>query len=93
MTTTPFHDALDEAAADVDKILGKLLPVSVELEARLYDAMRHAVLGGGKRMRPFIVLECAGLFNVARDMSLRVAAAVVSSPESPVVTVGARVRR
>ena len=76
MTSNRFQDALDEAAADVEKTLNRLLPKSHEFEARLYDAMRHAVLGGGKRMRPFIVLESAGLFNVARDMSLRVAAAV-----------------
>jgi farnesyl diphosphate synthase len=76
MPSLQFRTAFDEAAADVEKTLAKLLPESAELEARLYEAMRYAVLGGGKRLRPFIVLECAGLFNVAREMSLRVAAAV-----------------
>lgn len=33
---------------------------------RLNDAMRHAVLGGGKRFRPFLVLETAALFGVTR---------------------------
>jgi len=76
MPENRFQNALDRAAADVEKALGKLLPESHALEARLFDAMRHAVLGGGKRLRPFIVLECAELFNVARDRSLRVAVAV-----------------
>src|SRR3990172_6151840 len=38
--------------------------------------MRYAVLGPGKRLRPFLVLTGARLFNVAEEGALRVAAAV-----------------
>lgn len=65
------------AAADaVSDKLDKLLAVHGEPESRLVEAMRYAVLGGGKRIRPFLVLETAKLFNVHRDNALRAAAAV-----------------
>jgi farnesyl diphosphate synthase len=44
--------------------------------ARLRDAMRHAVLGGGKRIRPFLVLESAALFGVPQQASLEAACAI-----------------
>jgi farnesyl diphosphate synthase len=42
----------------------------------LADAMRYATLGGGKRFRPFLVIETAALFGVSQARSLAVAAAV-----------------
>ncbi len=44
--------------------------------ARLLDAMRYASLGGGKRLRPFLVVETANLFGVPRHQALMVAAAL-----------------
>ncbi|MBL6945463.1 MAG: polyprenyl synthetase family protein [Rhodospirillales bacterium] len=38
--------------------------------------MRYSALGGGKRVRPFLVVSCARLFNVAESCALRVAASV-----------------
>ncbi|MCL4765380.1 MAG: polyprenyl synthetase family protein [Hyphomicrobiaceae bacterium] len=43
---------------------------------RLAEAMRYAVLGSGKRFRPFLVIESAGLFGLAPEAALQVAAAV-----------------
>jgi farnesyl diphosphate synthase len=40
------------------------------------EAIRHGVLGGGKRLRPFLVLESAALFDVHGEAPLRVAAAL-----------------
>jgi farnesyl diphosphate synthase len=40
------------------------------------EAMRYSVLSGGKRLRPFLVMESAGLFNVAPDNALQCAVAV-----------------
>src|SRR5690606_5544329 len=45
-------------------------------EHRLAEAMRYAVMGGGKRLRPFLVLSSGSLFEVAQESALRVAAAV-----------------
>src|SRR5580658_7911681 len=45
-------------------------------EARLVDAMRYATLGGGKRLRAFLVMEGASLFSVAETCAARVAASI-----------------
>jgi farnesyl diphosphate synthase len=47
-----------------------------ERPARLLGSMRYASLGGGKRLRPFLVVETAALFNVPRANSLTVGAAL-----------------
>nr|WP_248310357.1 farnesyl diphosphate synthase [Bosea sp. 117] len=44
--------------------------------ARLAAAMRHATLGGGKRLRPFLLVESAALFGVAMEEALPAAAAL-----------------
>jgi farnesyl diphosphate synthase len=43
---------------------------------RLVAAMRHAALGGGKRLRPFLVTECAALFGAQAQATLPTAAAI-----------------
>ena len=68
--------AMAEAAADIDQALDTLIPPSEGPEARLFDAMRHAAIGGGKRLRGFLVLECARQFGVGRNTALRAAAAI-----------------
>ncbi|QTI80773.1 polyprenyl synthetase family protein [Roseomonas marmotae] len=65
-----------EAAAELEEVLETLLPPEEGPEARLAAAMRYATLGGGKRLRGFLVLESARPFGVARASALRVAAAV-----------------
>lgn len=71
-----LDDALRDTAAKVDKTLDRLLAIPDGPEARVAEAMRYAALGGGKRLRPFLVVASADLFEVARSASLRVAAAV-----------------
>jgi len=69
-------DALPEAAEEIEDTLDTLLPPPEGPESRLFEAMRHAAIGGGKRLRGFLVLEGARQFGVARASALRVAAAV-----------------
>jgi farnesyl diphosphate synthase len=69
-------EALGERAAEVEACLDGLLPLEAGLEARLIEAMRYAALGGGKRLRGFLVMEVAGLFRVAPACAARVAASV-----------------
>src|SRR5215813_8437190 len=86
MTATPgadraFVPRLNAAAADMEVLLDRLLaatPVEGEIArpARLVEAMRYATLGGGKRLRPFLVVETAALFNVRRERALMVGAAL-----------------
>jgi farnesyl diphosphate synthase len=68
--------ALAEAAAFVERSLDGLLPQPNGPEARLLEAMRYAALGGGKRLRAFLVLQSGRLFGVDRGALGRVAAAV-----------------
>jgi len=68
--------ALKQVAGEVEAALEDLLPRTEGGEARLVDAMRYATLGGGKRMRAFLVMEAAALFGVDRRCAARVAAAV-----------------
>jgi farnesyl diphosphate synthase len=73
---TPFESALAEAAAETDAVLDRLVPVPAGLEARVFEAMRYALLAPGKRLRPFLVLAGAELFSVSRRSALQAAAAV-----------------
>jgi len=71
-----LSSAMGEAAELVEQEIDHLLPMSDLTEAKLFEAMRYACLGGGKRLRPFLVLTSAGLFGVSKDCAVRVAAAV-----------------
>ena len=68
--------AMAAAAAEIDRALDALIPPPEGDEARLFEAMRYASMGGGKRLRGFLVLEGAAQFGVAREAALRVAAAI-----------------
>jgi len=71
-----LQGALRRTADEVEEALDDLLPVPEGGEARLCEAMRYATLGGGKRMRAFLVMESAALFGVDRRCAARVASAV-----------------
>lgn len=68
--------AMDEVAEGVNRTIERLLPETDLAEAPLYEAMRHGTLGGGKRLRPFLCMQAASLFNVPTSRSRRVAAAI-----------------
>ena len=76
-----FTARLDAVAAEIDALLDELLSERREAgelarPARLLEAMRYAVLSGGKRLRPFLIVETAALFGVARDRALLAGAAL-----------------
>ncbi len=68
--------ALADRALQIETCMDGLLPLESGLEARLIEAMRYAALGGGKRLRGFLVMEVASLFKVAPACAARVAASV-----------------
>jgi farnesyl diphosphate synthase len=68
--------AMARIARTVETALDNLLPEPEGAEARLAEAMRYATLGGGKRLRAFLVMETAGLFAVSETCAARVAAAI-----------------
>ncbi|HWA30318.1 MAG TPA: farnesyl diphosphate synthase [Rhizomicrobium sp.] len=71
-----FEPALADAALFTEQSLEALLPPVVGPEARVLEAMRYAALGGGKRLRAFLVVQSGSLFGVDRRSLGRVAAAV-----------------
>ena len=68
--------ALAQHGATVEQAIDALLPLPEGHERPLLDAMRYATLGGGKRLRGFLVMEVAGLFGVDAASAARVAASV-----------------
>jgi len=71
-----LKSALAQAAAEVERVVDALIPTSDLPESRLFASMRYAVLGGGKRLRPFLVLSAGELFDVPRERALRAGAAI-----------------
>src|SRR5262245_9572663 len=73
-----FSQRLSQVAHMVEGRLAQLLDETAAGGAppRLVAAMRHATLGEAKRLRPFLLMECAGLFGVATEAALPAAAAV-----------------
>src|SRR4051794_18583800 len=74
--STSLTPALERIRAEVDDFLGELLAVPPDPRARLYEAMRYAAMGGGKRLRPLLVVAACELFLADRRRALRVGAAV-----------------
>ncbi len=83
---TEFRDHLTRVAEEVEETLDRLLTPHADGrdgrdglapgEARLWEAMRYATLGGGKRLRAYLAVEGAAMFGVDRAGALRAGAAV-----------------
>jgi farnesyl diphosphate synthase len=71
-----LQTALANIAEDVDRSFDLLLPVPSDSRRPLYEAMRHAAIGGGKRLRPLLVQAAANLFHVDHNAALRVGLAI-----------------
>jgi farnesyl diphosphate synthase len=80
-TAPDFATRLDRTAEDTEALLAKLLsdallPDEIARPKRLMEAMRYSSLGGGKRLRPFLVVESAAVFGVDRNAALLAGAAL-----------------
>ena len=71
-----LSEALSTAAAAVEETMAALLTPPDPAAPRLWQAMRYAALSGGKRLRPFFVLQSAQLCGMSGEPALRTAAAV-----------------
>jgi farnesyl diphosphate synthase len=81
ITAADFNKRLGAVADDIEAMLDRLLgepPLASEVTrpARLREAMRYATLGGGKRLRPFLLVETARLFGTTGEGPLRAGAAL-----------------
>jgi farnesyl diphosphate synthase len=62
--------------AEVDRFFGQLLAPTGDSRERLYEAMRHAAVGGGKRLRPLLTIASSRLFAIDPARALRVGCAI-----------------
>jgi farnesyl diphosphate synthase len=68
--------AMTSAARNVEDVMERLLPDSGQAERKLFEAMRHGALVGGKRLRPFLLINSSKLFGVSDISAVRAAAAI-----------------
>ncbi len=71
-----FQSRLSQTVQDIEQVLEAIIAQGTGDQTRLAAAMRHAALGGGKRLRPFLLVSSAALFGVDRNCALRTAAAL-----------------
>ena len=63
-------------SAEVDGFFTQLLASPGDSRDGLYEAMRHAAIGGGKRLRPLLTIAASRLFAIDPDRALRVGCAI-----------------
>lgn len=68
--------AIKETSAEVAAEMDRLLPLPNTPERRVVEAMRYSALSGGKCLRPFLVMQSAGLFGIEKERAVRVAVAL-----------------
>ncbi|HWK42673.1 MAG TPA: farnesyl diphosphate synthase [Croceibacterium sp.] len=68
--------AFQRIQTDIDKAFDALLAVPEDGRQRLVLAMRHAAIGGGKRVRPLLLTTTAEMYGVARAAAMRAACAI-----------------
>jgi farnesyl diphosphate synthase len=71
-----LRERMEEVARAIERDLDRLLPPAGGSAARLYEAMRYATLGGGKRIRPFLTVAAGEMFDADQTVTRRVGAAV-----------------
>ncbi len=76
MTENNIKDVLKQYATRFNQQIDRFFPFPEGDEKRVTEAMHYSLTRGGKRLRPFLTYETAGLFNVGFDASLNVAMAL-----------------
>jgi len=71
-------EGLECIAQDIDAAFDHLLNTTQDTRANLVAAMRYAAIGGGKRLRPLLLVSTASMYGVDRDVAMRAAVAVES---------------
>jgi farnesyl diphosphate synthase len=77
VTETVLADGLKRIQADILAAFDELLPVPADPRAQLFEAMRYAAMGGGKRVRPLLA-AVAEMYGVDREAAVRAGVAIES---------------
>lgn len=67
---------LQRVQREVDDAFDAILPVPDDARVRLLEAMRYAAIGGGKRVRPFLVVTVAEMYGASRQAAVRAGCAI-----------------
>lgn len=73
---TNLKAKLDETRVLIDTHLNTLLPLPSGKECRVVEAMRYSILGGGKALRPFLILTVSDMLGIHKNNALQVACAL-----------------
>jgi len=76
LTGLPFAAWMAGVQAEVEDALSDFLPAAHLAPAKLHEAMRYTVLGGGKRVRPLLVYASGALFGADANALARAACAL-----------------
>ena len=71
-----YKHSLQLIAEKIEKNLDEILSPSLDGDEFLNEAMRYSVLGGGKRLRPFLAIECSSFFDVDTDDVIKISCAI-----------------
>jgi len=58
-----FQAELKQKVGYIQEIIRKYLPIEEGMQKTVIEAMNYSVMGGGKRIRPLLMLETYRLFN------------------------------
>jgi farnesyl diphosphate synthase len=75
-STLSLPDAMTFVAEEIDRRFDHLLAMPGDPRDPLYAGMRHAAIGGGKRLRPLLIYASSRLFNVAEESAFRAGIAI-----------------
>lgn len=76
VTDSLLAEGLSRIAEEIDSAFDALLPVPNDARARLVEAMRYAAIGGGKRLRPLLLVSVAEMYGVQRSAAIRAGIAI-----------------
>ena len=69
-----FQSLLNDTASSVELALNEML--EKQGDNLMSDPIRHAVLGGGKRLRAFLVIHSCNIFDVQKETAIQSAMAI-----------------
>lgn len=71
-----FQHMLSDFVGEFEPILARALPMPAGPQSSIMDAMHYAALKGGKRLRPFLLVECCSLFGGRPEPAMQAGAAL-----------------
>lgn len=75
MLEKSLKESIENCSILMQQQFDEILPFEFP-DSRIVDAMRYSTLSGGKRIRPFLLMACANIFDISIDASMNAATAI-----------------